>query len=190
MKYVDNIRDVAKLSPDFMGFIFYSKSKRYVGEEFVMPEINSEVKKVGVFVNEAIENILSKVKKHKLDYVQLHGNESSEYCTSLKNIKIIKAFGVNEDFDFDELKTYESVCEYFLFDTKSDFHGGSGLSFDKNILKKYNSVIPYFLSGGIDSVNIGEIKPFAIDVNSKFEIMPGFKDINKIKSLKDELSSQ
>jgi phosphoribosylanthranilate isomerase len=189
MKYADNIREVVKLSPNFMGFIFYPQSKRFVGNDFEMPEINSSIKKVGVFVNESKENILKKVATHKLDYVQLHGEEKADYCKDLsKSVKIVKAFGVDEQFYFSVLKGYENCCHYFLFDTKIKEHGGSGKSFDRNILKNYRSSKPYFLSGGIGLEEVSSIRNqlsgcFAIDVNSKFEIEPGLKDIHKLKLL-------
>jgi len=196
MKYADNIREVAKIYPGFMGFIFFSKSKRYVGEDFVMPEISSEIKKVGVFVNDSIENISAKANKHKLDFIQLHGDETSQFCRSVhKNVNVIKAFGIDDDFDFSVLKQYENCCEYFLFDTKSNEYGGSGKEFDRNILWNYKLSKPYFLSGGISIEEVRSQKPelrnaFALDVNSKFETKPGFKDLNKLKLLKDELSGK
>ncbi|MFH1005376.1 MAG: phosphoribosylanthranilate isomerase [Bacteroidota bacterium] len=187
MKYADNIREVAKLSPDFMGFIFYPYSKRFVGYNFVMPEITFSIKKVGVFVNDSIENILNKVKKYKLDFVQLHGNESVEFCKRTgEKVKIIKAFGIDEQFNFSALNEYENCCEYFLLDTKTKEYGGSGKSFDKNFLKHYKSQKPFFLSGGIDLEEVSILNTsnlFAIDVNSKFEISPGVKDINKLSLL-------
>ncbi|MBI3502944.1 MAG: phosphoribosylanthranilate isomerase [Bacteroidetes bacterium] len=191
MKYADNIREVTKLSPDFMGFIFYPKSKRFVADDFVMPEISSSIKKVGVFVNDTIENIFEKVKKYKLDYVQLHGDESEGFCKRAgEKTKVIKAFGIEEQFDFSVLNDYENCCEYFLFDTKTKQYGGSGKSFDRNILQNYKLSKSYFISGGIDSADTGELKPFAIDVNSKFEIKPGLKDINELKKLFDEVHSR
>ena len=201
MKYSDNIREVAKLSPDFMGFIFYKDSKRFVGDDFVMPEISSEIKKVGVFVlgvgyfnnpaYDGIEIVMKEVKKHKLDYAQLHSDEVPEFCKDLSSqVKIIKAFGIDEDFDFNRLKAYESYCEYFLFDTRAHDYGGTGKKFDWKILERYKGKTPFFLSGGIDSAETGNTTPFAIDVNSKFEIEPGLKDITKLKKLKDELSGK
>ena len=201
MKYADNVREVAKLSPDFMGFIFYKDSKRFVGDDFVMPEISSAIKTVGVFVlgvgyfnnpkRDGVEIVMKEVKKHKLDYIQLHGDESFDFCREISSqIKIIKAFGIDDDFDFDKLKVYEPYCEYFLFDNRSQEYGGTGKKFDWNILGRYNGKTPYFLSGGIDLGDTGNAKPFAIDVNSKFEIEPGLKDITKLKKLKDELSGK
>jgi phosphoribosylanthranilate isomerase len=196
MKYADNIREVAKLSPDFMGFIFYPKSKRFVGDDFIMPEISSEIKKVGVFVNDSVENISDKVKKYNLSFVQLHGDESADFCKRIsEEVKVIKAFGIDDDFDFSILKKYENCCEYFLFDTKSDEYGGSGKDFDRNLLWNYRLSKPYFLSGGISLEEVRNQKSevrnaYALDVNSKFETKPGFKDIKKLKLLKDELSGK
>src|SRR3972149_4348722 len=191
MKYADNMMEVAKLSPDFMGFIFYSKSKRFVGNDFMIPEISFSIKKVGVFVNDTVENIFDKAEKYNLDFVQLHGDESAEFCSQLfqsfkfwkSSVRIIKALGINEQYDFSILNEYESSCKYFLFDTKTKEYSGSGKSIDRNILKNYKSSKPYFLSGGLESANVGDVTPFAIDVNSKFEIEPGLKDINKLKIL-------
>lgn len=196
MKYADNILAVSKLSPDFMGFIFYHKSKRFVGEDFTLPEISPKVKKVGVFVNDSIENIADKVNQHKLDFVQLHGDESAEFCRKASEaVGVIKAFGVDEKFDFSVLNEYESFCDFFLFDTKTNEYGGSGKSFDKNILCNYKLQKPFFISGGLDLADCSrprtlDSKLFAFDVNSKFEIEPGLKDINKLKILKDELSGK
>jgi phosphoribosylanthranilate isomerase len=198
MKYADNIFEVSKLSPDFMGFIFYPKSKRFVGEDFVMPEIPFSIKKVGVFVNESIENILEKTKKYKLDFVQLHGDDFK----LLGSCKIIKAFGLpchseqsEESFSFNFLNDFANSCEYFLFDTKTVNYGGSGQSFDKSILQSYKLQKPFFISGGIDLAASAKLKkldpnPLALDVNSKFETEPAVKEINKLKILKYELSSK
>ncbi|MCK5701392.1 MAG: phosphoribosylanthranilate isomerase, partial [Cyclobacteriaceae bacterium] len=173
----DNIGDVVTLHPDYIGFIFYKKSPRYVGEDFLMPGIDQlDIKKVGVFVNESMDFVFNTCIKYKLNYAQLHGNEPPEYCEALhkKEIKIIKAFQVGEDFDL--LKPYESTIEFFLFDTKTKHYGGSGTTFDWSILKKYSLGKKYFLSGGLSPDNIGDLKNLdlskieAIDVNSKIEI--------------------
>ena len=128
----DNILEVASLKPDFVGFIFYPKSPRYVGEDFEMPKLNSSVKKVGVFVNEPADTVLDKVRRYKLDFVQLHGNETPEVCKELKNktISIIKAFQMGVDFDFNQLVWYEPMVDYFLFDARTEKFGGSGDTFD------------------------------------------------------------
>lgn len=199
LKYLDNIKEVVEYSPDYLGFIFYEHSKRYVGQELDRARLNnidSGIKKVGVFVNATEKEILQKIDEYNLDFVQLHGDETPEFCKQLsRNVKIIKAFGVDEEFDFLRLNEYKSSIEYFLFDTKTLEHGGSGKQFDWNILEKYDNEIPFFLSGGIDINDIGSILQLnklnihAIDVNSKFEIRPGLKDINKIKKLRDAIHS-
>ncbi len=196
MKEPDNIRELAKLSPDMMGFIFYPGSKRFVGEDFAIPEISTEIKRVGVFVNADENYILQKVKQHGLDFVQLHGEETPEFCKTIaKDVKVIKAFGIDEHFDFSVLAEYENSCDYFLFDTKTDKYGGSGKSFDWSVLTHYKGSKRFFLSGGIGLDQVSGLSscvpgPYAVDVNSKFETEPGIKDINKLKKLKDELSGK
>jgi phosphoribosylanthranilate isomerase len=202
LKYKDNIEQVAALRPDYMGFIFYPQSKRFVGDDFVMPEISSDIKKVGVFVNADFDYVFHTVIKYKLDLVQLHGDEDAYYCEDIAinfsqnestiNVKIIKAFGVDDNFHFDSLVPYKNFCDYFLFDTKTKDYGGSGHQFDWNVLKKYNNSKPFFLSGGIGLEEIKNIPKLklqihAIDVNSKFEIEPGLKNIETIKELVDVL---
>ena len=189
MKYSQNITEIENLFPDLMGFIFYEKSKRF----FNQPEINlnNKVKRVGVFVNENIQEIKNKIKKYKLDYVQLHGEENVNFCHSLKPfVKIIKVFKIDYNFNFKKTEEFEEVCDYFLFDTKSQLHGGSGKKFDWDLLKNYNCKKDFFLSGGIDIGDIEEIKkivnsyPIAgIDVNSKFELDNLEKDKEKINLL-------
>ena len=189
MKYSQNITEIENLFPDLMGFIFYEKSKRF----FNLPEINlnNKVKRVGVFVNENIQEIKNKIKKYKLDYVQLHGEENVNFCNSLQPfVKIIKVFKIDYNFNFKKTEEFEEVCDYFLFDTKSQLHGGSGKKFDWDLLKNYNCKKDFFLSGGIDISDIEEIKkivnryPIAgIDVNSKFELDNLEKDKEKINLL-------
>jgi phosphoribosylanthranilate isomerase len=191
----DNILDVAGLAPDYLGFIFYQKSPRFVGEDFQMPEIRAGIKKVGVFVNEDVSAINYMVAKHGLDLVQLHGDESPADCQFLheKGISIIKAFAMEEGFDFERLMTYEDFVDYFLFDTKTKRYGGSGSTFNWEILEKYSSDKMYFLSGGLSLENIHELKSLdvskvhALDVNSRFEIEPGLKDITQVKKLINEM---
>ena len=197
MKYPDNIRQLVELKPDFIGFIFYEKSKRFVNNDLDIKSVKfpESIKKAGVFVNPTIEGVLEKVKTFKLDFIQLHGDESPEFCLGLKpsGIKITKAFQVDEAFDFFLLKQYETVCDYYLFDTKTKLYGGSGEKFNWQILKKYNNKKPFFLSGGIDLEDAEEIKKleslniFAIDINSKFETQPGRKDIKKVKKFIEDV---
>ena len=189
MKHSQNITEIESLFPDLMGFIFYEKSKRF----FNQPEINlnNKVKRVGVFVNENIQEIKNKIKKYKLDYVQLHGEENVNFSHSLQPFaKIIKVFKIDYNFNFKKTEEFEEVCDYFLFDTKSQLHGGSGKKFDWDLLKNYNCKKDFFLSGGIDISDIEEIKkivnsyPIAgIDVNSKFELDNLEKDKEKINLL-------
>lgn len=197
MKYPENILEVSQLLPDYLGFIFYEKSSRYFDGE--IPEIPKSIKKVGVFVDASLEEITSKIKKYGLDLIQLHGNETSEFCQKFKNknIEIIKVFSVDDDFNFNILEQYEQVCDYFLFDTKGKLHGGNGFTFNWQILEKYKSNKPFFLSGGIGIEEIELVKSlqcndstntlpiFAIDVNSKFEIKPGLKNINLVRTGRD-----
>ncbi|MGH2664345.1 phosphoribosylanthranilate isomerase [Flavobacterium sp.] len=188
MKYSDNIVEAAKLQPDFMGFIFYDKSARLFDSE--IPVFDEGIQKVGVFVNASLDQILNKIKQYDLQLVQLHGEETPEFCDLLKhiNVQIIKVFSVDNHFNFNEILPFENVCDYFLFDTKGKLHGGNGFSFDWQILKKYPSNKPFFLSGGIGLEEIEKIKKsnlpvYAVDVNSKFEIEPGLKNIELLKNI-------
>ncbi|MEO6901925.1 MAG: phosphoribosylanthranilate isomerase [Bacteroidia bacterium] len=192
LKYKDNIQKILNLKPDYVGFIFYAKSKRFVGENVELPPISSDIKKVGVFVNANENYILDKINKYKLDIVQLHGEESPQFCERIKlTTEVIKAFGINEDFDFKKLEDYKTSCNYFLFDTKTPDFGGSGEQFNWELLKKYTAQLPFFLSGGVALNNIKDILLlkaqlpylYAIDVNSKFEIVPAIKDVEMINKL-------
>ena len=197
MREAENIIQLVQLKPDYMGFIFYAPSKRYVRalEQSTLDSIPSHVKKTGVFVNAALEEVNEKIDTYKLDAVQLHGNESPELCESLraKKVEIIKAFGIDKDFDFGKLAVYSKVADYFLFDTKTDLHGGSGNTFDWSILEGYTLDVPYFLSGGLSIENIGQVKSindpklYALDLNSRFELEPAVKDINKLTTVFNEI---
>ena len=193
MKYKDNIVDLLTLPVNYIGFIFYANSPRYVGQDFNIDFLdnNIQIKKTGVFVNDTIENVLNTVKKYKLDFVQLHGNEQPEFCDHIaeQNIQVIKAFQIDNNFDFQLTVKYRSSCTYFLFDTKTTSYGGSGNTFNWDVLNKYDNEVPYFLSGGIDINMADKIKSLsskfnihAIDLNSRFEIEPGLKDIEKINN--------
>ena len=189
MKYSENILEVSELLPDYLGFIFWEKSSRYFDGE--IPEIARSIKKVGVFVDATSEEIISKIKKYDLNVVQLHGDESPEFCRNLKmkNIEIMKVFSVNDDFNFSVLEPFENACDYFLFDTKGKLPGGNGITFNWQILQHYKLTKPFFLSGGIGLNDIEDIKKlnlpiYAIDVNSKFEIEAGLKNIELLKNFK------
>lgn len=190
MKLKNNISEISKLSPDFMGFIFWSKSKRFFNEKSI--HISNKINKVGVFVNQDYDFILDKINNFKLDFIQLHGEEDYQFCKKIKTrCKVIKVFNIGSDFDFEILNSFESVCDYFLFDTKGDSYGGNGIKFDWKLLKKYPSKKPFLLSGGIDVTDFTEILKIkelkipliGIDINSKFEFEPGFKNIKKVKEL-------
>ncbi|GHU94997.1 N-(5'-phosphoribosyl)anthranilate isomerase [Bacteroidia bacterium] len=174
-----------------MGFIFYEKSARYAQQwpiqnlDFVPPSI----KKIGVFVNESVENILDIVRQYHLDGVQLHGNENPEMCGYLKAKKMlcIKSFGIAHPDDFAAANGYEPHTDYFLFDTKTPAHGGSGQKFDWGILQSYRGTKPFFLSGGIapdDAADILQIQHpclFGVDINSGFETAPAIKNAAQIR---------
>jgi phosphoribosylanthranilate isomerase len=199
MKYPDNIQEVGTLLPDYMGFIFWEKSARYFGG--TLPTLPQSIKKTGVFVNANKEEILEKKTKYDLQAVQLHGHESVAFCQELKNtlantIEIIKVFSVNSEFDFNQLEPFETVCDYFLFDTKGKLPGGNGTAFDWKVLEQYPSQKPFFLSGGIGLDEIDLVKQilktdlpiYAIDVNSKFEIEAGLKDKEKLDRFKQKIN--
>jgi phosphoribosylanthranilate isomerase len=189
MKYPQNITEIESLNPDLMGFIFYKKSKRF----FNQPEINlnSKIKKVGVFVNENFQEIKNKIEKYKLDYVQLHGEETVSFCNSLNHlVKIIKVFKIDDNFNFKKTEEFKNVCDFFLFDTKTELNGGSGIKFNWDVLQNYKCKKKFFLSGGIDISDVEKIKkivksyPIAgIDINSKFELNNLEKDKDKISQL-------
>ena len=199
MRDTENIQALATLEPDYMGFIFYKESKRYVANLVAekVQQLPAGIKATGVFVNADLQTIAEAVKEFSLSAIQLHGAETPELCESLKiqfpDIEVIKAFGIDEEFNFDLLHTYDNVVDYFLFDTKTPAHGGSGKSFNWEKLKQYHGEKPYFLSGGIGLEHLDDIKAlnhsalYAIDINSKFELEPGLKDIVQIKTFKTNL---
>lgn len=202
-----NIAEVAELQPDYLGFIFYDKSPRFF--EGAIHSLTPGTKQVGVFVNATLEEILNKVEQYKLDVIQLHGEESANFCIQLKtkcqaelveasSIEIWKVFSIKDKFDFEVLKPYENVVDKFLFDTKGKEKGGNGITFNWEILKKYPSKKPFILSGGIGLDEIDSLKKLlktglplhAIDVNSKFEIEPGMKDVSTLKKFIDVLKHE
>ena len=192
MRDANNIMQVADVHPDFMGFIFYPPSPRFVGVDFDIPnEFPKDIKRVGVFVNETSSRVAELARKNQLDFLQLHGDESVEYCLELKNagFGVIKVFRVDVDFDFNQTDIYSEVVNYFLFDTKGKYYGGNALKFDWALLKKYDQKIPFFLSGGIDINDVNTILELegmnlvAIDINSGVEQSPGLKDIIKLSEV-------
>ncbi len=207
----DNIAAVASLPVDYLGFIFYKKSLRYVEKKVLRPwlEENEELlagkKRIGVFVNAEIDVILNSVHDFHLDYVQLHGEESPAYCAELQTLwsvssvvsaKLIKAFSVDEDFDFSSTAPYAAYCPLFLFDTRvGDSSGGTGQQFDWDMLTQYQGATPFLLSGGIgpDDVvrvrRVGHPQLHGIDINSRFEDRPGHKDVDQIEAFVQALES-
>ena len=210
MRY--NPGEVAALQPDYLGFIFWEKSPRYFDGK--MPILPPELKKVGVFVDEQLDKVVDMVSRFRLDAVQLHGEESANYCAQLRKklegldiqteaqqhskkdsaIEIIKVFSIRDSFDFTVLAPFEEYCDYYLFDTKGKLPGGNGYAFNWEVLKDYPSTKPYFLSGGIGLDNVSAIEAFlqrpeskycyALDVNSKFEDKAGLKNIDRIQQFK------
>ena len=209
MRETYNITGLRQLQVDFIGLIFYEKSPRFLEEKEVdlnylkspiqrFGNTNEYIQKVGVFVNADEKYVISKAKEYELDYVQLHGNENIFYCEKLKKegLKIIKAFSVDQHFSFTNTEAYQYYCDYFLFDTKGEKPGGNGVTFDWSILENYKGKTPFFLSGGItpkmadDIKAISHPKLFGIDLNSGFEIEPGFKDIDLVATFINEVKNQ
>lgn len=196
MRDPDNIRELeATGMVDWMGFIFYEKSPRFVGPE--PPEYLPDCPKVGVFVNPTIEYVRTMVPRFGIRLVQLHGNESPEFCKelleSMPDIYVIKAFSVKTEDDLEKTLAYESVVDGFLFDTPCAGYGGSGKTFDWTLMRRYHGHIPFLLSGGIgpDSlealINFSHPLWYGIDLNSRFETAPGVKDVEALESFISEL---
>lgn len=193
-----NIRDISETMPDYLGFIFYQSSKRYVGDNpdpQLFRDIASNIKKVGVFVDESRHRILELASMAGLTAVQLHGNESAELCGELKasGLTVIKTFNIGLNFRFSSAESYTKCCDFFLFDTKSNTAGGSGKKFSWEQLEDYTFDKPFFLSGGIgpeDSRLIRSLRNkglYAADINSRFEISPGVKDAVQVKAFITEI---
>lgn len=188
MREEANIQELCTLPIDYIGFIFFEKSSRYVSE---LPKVDipSSIQRVGVFVNASLPYIQQQALLFTLDVLQLHGDESPEFCQELKDLgfTIFKAFGIDDDFNWESLASYKNVVDYFLFDTKSKQYGGTGQTFNWDLLKQYPYEKPYFLSGGLSEANLPEAFQFddqrlyGLDLNSKFEIKPGLKNIQKLK---------
>ncbi len=190
LKDPENVKAVIRLNPDFMGFIFYPESPRFVGDGFpeaVIHTIPEDISRVGVFVNEKAENILAIAGKYKLDFVQLHGDETPSLCQKIREegVGVIKAIPVENETDINAAQSFHGVADYLLFDTKGRFYGGNGIPFNWDVLKTSSQDTPFFISGGIGLREIMQIQAdtilrqssmFAIDINSRFEIRPGVKD--------------
>lgn len=210
MREAENLSSISALKPDYLGLIFYKGSPRNVSEKINV--LTPNIKRTGVFVNASEEEIFQKVISYELAAIQLHGEETPEFCRSLrkklsenkKSCELIKVFGIREDFDFQILKPYEGTVDFFLFDTKGENRGGNGIVFNWKVLEDYPSATPFFLSGGIGPEEAKAIKKlyhtfqkrqkeqlfYGIDVNSKFETAPGLKDAVALRKFREELFKQ
>ena len=197
MREPENIRQLAMLDIDLMGFIFYPASSRYVldDKECIDAICRCGKRRVGVFVNETVENMLNKAETYKLNYLQLHGNETPEVCNEVRQhgYSVIKVFSVALEDDLKNAGDYVESSDYFLFDTKCSGYGGSGKRFDWSILDKYTGNLPFLLSGGLApgcTADIGRLTHplFAgVDINSGFELSPALKDVVKIQDFAAEV---
>ena len=198
MRDAENICEVEALGIDLMGFIFWPKSSRYVSERPAYLPTNC--KRVGVFVDEDIETVKRIADDYALDYIQLHGHELADYCAQLRGFKLIKAFNIATTEDFKQTEPYTGIVDYFLFDTKGKSVGGNGEKFDWSVLSAYDDNTPFLLSGGIGpddaEVLTSHFSPLTskkcvgIDLNSRFEIAHGLKDINKLKDFLNALNNE
>ena len=192
MREAENIRKVEALDIDLIGFIFWPKSSRYVSERPAYLPTNC--KRVGVFVDEDIEVVKKIAHDYALDYIQLHGHESTAYCAQLKGLKLIKAFNIATAKDFEQTKSYEKLVDYFLFDAKGKSVGGNGTKFEWSVLDDYHGPTPFILSGGIGPDDATSIRRFhhpqlaGIDLNSRFELAPGLKNVIALQKFLNELN--
>ena len=197
MRDPENIRAIEALGVDWMGFIFWPKSSRYVGERPAY--LPTRVKRVGVFVDDDIQNIKQKVEDFGLDIIQLHGQESPDYVRQLTSvcgdsIAIIKAFNIATAEDLKQTNAYNDIVDYFLFDTKAKMVGGNGTKFDWSVLSSYHGETPFLLSGGIGPDDAEDIRMFhhpqciGIDLNSRFELAPALKDTDALRIFLTHLS--
>ncbi len=177
---------------DYIGYIFHPESPRYVSQSFP----SMKAKKVGVFVNVPLQQLIQTAIYEKLDSVQLHGSEPPEYCAAMQEqVQVIKSFGVDETFDFQQLKAYQNFVDYFLFDTKTPKHGGSGKRFNWELLKQYTGTTPFILSGGLRPDVLPEIQAVqhsqlaGIDLNGGFESTPGIKNMLILKQFLHEFNN-
>ena len=192
MREARNIREVEALGIDLMGFIFWPKSSRYVS---IRPNyLPQKVKRVGVFVNEDIEQVKRIAETYVLDYIQLHGSESPEYAQQLRDWKVIKAFNIATTADLGITNLYKGIADCFLFDTKGKSVGGNGEKFDWSVLEDYTGDTPFLLSGGIGPDDAERVRAFhhpkciGIDLNSRFETTPAIKDIAALQRFLSQLS--
>ncbi len=199
MREEENLKQLIQVGPDYIGFIFYKKSKRFVGDNDAISFIKPlNIPKVGVFVNEENSEIIRHAKALDLYMIQLHGDESPAQAEELKSLglRVIKVFSVSNQLPVEELNKFKKTADYFLLDTKTEAYGGSGQRFDWSVLNDYDNEVPLFLSGGIGEEHLEEISDLnkklnihAIDVNSRFEITPALKNIDSISSFAQKLKA-
>ena len=194
MREADNIRAVEALGIDMMGFIFWPKSSRYVSQR---PDyLPKRVKRVGVFVDEDPEQVKRLADDYALDYIQLHGQESPSYIFQLRGLHVIKAFNISIAEDLLQTQPYEGLVDFFLFDAKGKSVGGNGEKFNWDVLDAYQGAMPFLLSGGIGSDDAERVNAFyhpkciGIDLNSRFELSPGLKDVAKLKEFMCNLNTE
>lgn len=201
MREEDNVKTlISEAAPDLMGLIFYPPSARYVERDIIRATFYKALsqRKVGVFVNGSKEEIEKKIQTYGLSHVQLHGDESPEFIALLKqhtSAIIIKVFRIGPTWNWKQVQSYVGVADWFLFDTQTPDYGGSGKTFDWGILDTYPYEVPFLLSGGLDETHIDAISSLAIqipscmgvDINSKFEISPGLKDVARVKTFIDKV---
>ncbi|UAY50789.1 phosphoribosylanthranilate isomerase [Ferruginibacter albus] len=200
----EQLAQLPSVGATFGGFIFYPKSPRYVLRHMTTSQIKKEnnINKVGVFVNAAVEEVLQMVDECRLHMVQLHGDESPKYCEKIADyISVVKAFRISETDNISwRIKDYMEVCDMFMFDTEGAGYGGTGKKFNWDKLNDIEIGKPYFLSGGIEPNDIDRLKEFsskpeakalfAIDINSKFEVMPGVKNLESIKQFTTAINAK
>lgn len=194
MREAGNLLAVADLNPDFLGFIFYEKSARCVRDVLatsLLRGLPPSICKVGIFVNADPAEVQTAACQYQLDYVQLHGTEPPAYCQQVHalGLRVIKAFAVDDAFDFTQLAAYAPACDYFLFDTKGELPGGNGTPFNWSVLARYTGDTPFFLSGGLGLANLDQLLHLrhpqlcGLDFNSRLETAPGVKDVDATRQL-------
>ncbi len=189
MRDPENICEIAAFKPDYLGFIFYQESQRYIGENIQIPDLDPSIKKAGVFVNAPVNDVLNTARAYGLDAIQLHGTEDWEYCRIIRSnkLEVIKAIAIQDRLPVNNLISYTGSIDYFLFDTHTPYYGGSGQTFDWELLQAYDLAIPFWISGGLGLEHTERLKhiyhpEFAgVDANSRLETAPGIKDIERTK---------
>ena len=196
IKDADNLKAICKLDIDWVGFNFYPASSRFTEDASLVNHVPIHIKKVGVFVNASYSEIIEKALYFKLDYAQLHGDETDEFCAAIQErISVIKAFSIQDEEDIKRASEYRNV-DYFLFDTKVNTYGGSGKKWDWSLLNGIENSVPFLLAGGIGPEDVEKIKSLkhskfkGVDINSRFEVSPGIKDVLKIKTFAEAIKDK